>query len=264
MNEVLFAFLITLFAGLSTSIGALLVFSTNTNNKKFLSAALGLSAGVMIYISFMEMLPTALEHFSTDYSEEKSQIIMILGFFGSMLVVGLLSHLIPEADEPHELMSQEEMEATYKDKELEKVGLKTALAMAAHNFPEGIATFMSAIIDPQLGVSIAIAIAIHNIPEGVGVAAPVYFSTGSKKKAFWATFLSGFTEPLGALVAYLVLMPFITDFIFGLTFSIVAGIMVLISFDELLPASRAYGEPHLSLIGLIIGMLIMAVSLVVL
>ena len=185
-------------------------------------------------------------------------------FFGSMAVFGLISHLVPEADEPHDLKSGEEMEAAGREKALEKVGIKSAIAIGVHNFPEGMVTFMTTLLDPAVGVSIAIAIAMHNIPEGIGVAAPIYFATGGKKKALWLTFLSGVSEPLGAILAYLVLRPFLTTTLFGIVFAAISGIMVLISFDELLPASRAYGETHLSLVGVIFGMLVMGVSLIIL
>jgi len=145
-----------------------------------------------------------------------------------------------------------------------KMGVFTALAIAIHNFPEGIATFMSAIQDPNVGTAIAIAVAIHNIPEGIAVAVPIYFATGIRKKAFKLSFFSGLAEPVGAIVAYLILMPFLTDVMFGVIFAAVAGIMVFISLDELLPAAKKYDETHLSIYGLVAGMAVMAVSLVLL
>lgn len=264
MSDILIAFLASALAGLATMLGAVIVFFTDSENKKFLSAALGFSAGVMIYISFMEMLPTAKAHFMEGASEAVASLWMLGAFFGAMALVGLISHLVPDADEPHEIRTQEEMEAYKEDLALKKVGVKSAVAIGVHNFPEGMVTFMSTVANPTLGFSIAVAIAIHNIPEGIGVAAPIYFATGDKKRALWLTFLSGFSEPVGALIAYFVLMPFLSPFLFGIVFSAVAGIMVLISFDELLPASRAYGETHLSLLGLIFGMAVMGISLVLL
>ena len=147
---------------------------------------------------------------------------------------------------------------------LKKMGVFTALAIAIHNFPEGIATFMSALEDPQLGFAIAIAVAIHNIPEGIAVAVPLYYATGDRKRAFNLSFLSGLSEPLGAIVAYLILMPFLTDTMFGVIFAGVAGIMVFISLDELLPAAREYDETHTSIYGVVLGMAVMAVSLLLL
>jgi len=157
----------------------------------------------------------------------------------------------------------EEMEDKEKMKsaKLMRMGLFTALAIAIHNFPEGLATFTAALTDPTLGIAIAVAIAIHNIPEGIAVSIPVYYATGSKKKAFWLSFTSGLAEPVGALIGYLILMPFLSPVVFGLLFSGVAGIMVFISLDELLPAAEEYGEHHLSIYGMIAGMAVMALSL---
>ena len=151
-----------------------------------------------------------------------------------------------------------------KKKKLLRVGLFTALAIGIHNFPEGMASFTAALIDPSLGVAIAIAVAIHNIPEGIAVSVPVYFATGSKKKAFWAAFLSGLAEPIGALMVWLILLPFMSEALLGIIFSMIAGIMVFISMDELLPAAEEYGEHHFSVYGLIAGMAVMAVSLMIL
>ena len=264
MSNVAIAFVSTALAGLATMLGALIVFLSKSDNKRFLSAALGFSAGVMIFISFMEMMPMAQENFMTTMSDTKAQWMVLVSFFGSMAVFGLISHLVPEADEPHEIKTEEEMEEKSHELALEQVGLKSALAIGIHNFPEGMVTFMTSLLDPAMGVSIAIAIAMHNIPEGIGVAAPIYFATKDKKRALWLTFLSGVSEPIGAILAYLLLRPFLTPTLFGVVFAAISGIMVLISFDELLPASRAYGETHLSLLGLIFGMMVMGVSLVVL
>lgn len=144
------------------------------------------------------------------------------------------------------------------------MGFFTALAIAIHNFPEGLATFVSALQEPEIAVPIVIAIALHNIPEGIAVSVPIYQGTGSRKKAFIYSFLSGLAEPLGALIGFLLLMPFMNGFIFGVIFALVAGIMVFISFDELLPAAREYGEHHISIYGLISGMIVMALSLLLL
>ena len=141
------------------------------------------------------------------------------------------------------------------------MGLIAALALAIHNFPEGLATFASALVDMKIGIPIAVAVAIHNIPEGIAVSIPIFYATGDRKKAFFYSFLSGLAEPLGALIGYIILFKFFNDIVFGILFASVAGIMVFISLDELLPASREYGEPHMSIYGLIVGMIVMAVSL---
>jgi ZIP family zinc transporter len=142
-----------------------------------------------------------------------------------------------------------------------RMGLFTALAVAIHNFPEGLVTFLAAMQDPSLGIPVAIAIAIHNIPEGIAVAVPIFYATGSRVRALWISFLSGLSEPLGALIGYILLFRYLSNSLFGLLFASVAGIMVFISLDELLPAAREYGEPHLSLYGLLAGMMVMSVSL---
>ncbi len=185
-------------------------------------------------------------------------------FFGGILLIALIDRFIPKKDNPHEVRTVEEMNDSgniVKDPALLKMGTFAALAIAIHNFPEGIATFTSALQDPSLGIAIAAAIAIHNIPEGIAVSVPVYYATGSKKKAFKLSFLSGLSEPIGAIVAYLILMPYLNDVMFGVIFAAVAGIMVFISLDELLPAAKKYDEAHTSIYGLVAGMAVMALSL---
>lgn len=142
-----------------------------------------------------------------------------------------------------------------------RTGILTAAAIAIHNFPEGVATFVSSLQQPTIAIPIVVAIAIHNIPEGISVSVPIFYATGSRKKAFLYSFLSGLSEPLGAVVAYLVLRPYLSETLFGIAFAVVAGIMVFISFDELLPSAEAYGEHHLCIYGLLTGMGVMAVSL---
>lgn len=159
-------------------------------------------------------------------------------------------------------ITDEEIEDTNKNTELYRMGVFSAFAIAIHNFPEGLATFIGALEDPALGISIGIAIAIHNIPEGISVSIPIYYATGDKKKAFSYSFLSGLAEPLGAIVGYFVLKQFINDAMFGIVFALVAGIMVYISLDELLPTAEKYGEHHIAIFGLISGMAVMALSLI--
>ena len=216
----------------------------------------------MIYVSFMEIMPEALHSMNKHYGEGKmADAMTVLFFFIGIAIIGIIDRLIPSGENPHEIHSPEEVNETPKKKSLARVGIMTALAIGIHNFPEGIATFMSAIEDPKLGIAIAFAVAIHNIPEGIAVAIPVFQSTGSKKKAIMWSFFSGLAEPVGAIICYLVLMPFLTPMVLGATFAIVAGIMVFISLDELLPAAEKWGEHHISIAGMILGMGIMAVSL---
>lgn len=260
-----FAFGLTLLAGLSTGIGSFLAFFVKRTNTKILSLSLGFSAGVMIYVSFIELLPESRHMLMGYLGEGLGYWVALLTFFGGILAVALIDCLVPSYENPHHahlLYEIKDRAAAKTFKRLHHVGIFTAVAIAVHNFPEGLATFISALSEPVLGISIALAIAIHNIPEGIAVSIPIYYGTGSRKKAFYYSFLSGLAEPLGALIGYLVLMRFINDALFGALFGIVAGIMVFISFDELLPAAQGYGEHHLSIIGLVGGMLVMAVSLV--
>jgi ZIP family zinc transporter len=187
-----------------------------------------------------------------------------LAFFAGIAVVAVIDQLIPSFENPHEPHLIEEMERdpeAAKKRALQRMGLLSALAIAIHNFPEGLATFTAALSDPALGASIAVAIAIHNIPEGIAVSVPLYYATGSRRRAFFFSFLSGLSEPVGALVGYLFLAQLFNDLMFGLLFAGVAGIMVFISLDELLPTAEEYGEHHLAIYGLIAGMVVMALSL---
>jgi len=263
-SAVLNAFLLTLLAGLSTGIGSALAFFTKKTNTRFLSVSLGFSAGVMIYVSFVEILFKASESLIRYHGEDTGWWITVGAFFGGILFIALIDRFIPSAENPHEVRRIEEMNKPASKNRLMRMGMFTALAIGIHNFPEGLATFTAALNDPELGLAIAIAIAIHNIPEGIAVSVPVYYATGSRKKAFLLSFLSGLSEPIGALIGYLILMPFMDDQLFGILFASVAGIMVFISFDELLPAAREYGEHHLSIYGLLAGMAVMAFSLLIL
>ncbi len=271
-NE-LIAFGFTAFAGLATGIGSLIALFARKTSPKFLSVSLGFSAGVMIYVSLVEIFQKAQEPLMDYFGERAGQWAAVAGFFAGVAVIALIDKLIPESINPHEAHTKEEVEAhetvppgtgmlQHKDqKRLLRMGLFTALAVGIHNFPEGLATFLAALRDPGLGVAIAVAIAIHNIPEGISVAVPVYYATGSRRKAFWYSFASGLAEPAGVLVGYTILRPFINDAVFGFLFAGVAGIMVYISLDELLPSAREYGEHHLAIGGLFAGMAVMAVSL---
>ncbi len=259
------AFLLTLFAGLSTGIGSALAFFTKKTNTRFLSVSLGFSAGVMIYVSMVEIFSKAQDALVGVHGEKMGNWYTIAGFFGGILLIAIIDKLIPEFDNPHEVHKIENLETEVeaaKRKKLLKMGVLSAVAIAIHNFPEGLATFTAAISDPKLGVAIAVAIAIHNIPEGIAVSIPLYYATGSKKKAFFYSFLSGLAEPVGAIIGFLILMPYLNDTVFGLLFASVAGIMVFISLDELLPTAREYGETHSAIYGLVAGMMVMAISLI--
>ena len=295
-QDVLIALGITLLAGMATGIGSLLAFFVKRTNYRFLSVAMGFSAGVMLYVSFIEIFPKGLEALSAEYGDYWGGWAMAAAFFGGMLLIGLIDNLVPSAENPHETHSAAEADMLYSSpadyeqtaahmriehaaqaarqdqadgrehSSLLRMGLFTALAIAIHNFPEGLATFLVALEDPTLGVAIGVAIALHNIPEGISVSVPIYYATGDRKKALLYSVLSGLAEPLGAGVAYLILMVLlgggkVPSELMGIMFGGVAGIMVYISLDGLLPTSRAYGKGHDSLFGLVGGMLVMAISL---
>jgi ZIP family zinc transporter len=262
LKHLAFAFLLTLFAGLSTGIGSAIALLARRTNTRFLTISLGFSAGVMIYVSFVEIFQKARNILIEDQGIVAGNWYAVSAFFGGILLIALIDRFIPNVENPHEVRRVEEMDEDAKKKhKLKRLGIFTAIAIGIHNFPEGLATFTAALDEPTLGVAIAIAIAIHNIPEGIAVSVPVYFATGSRKKAFWLSFSSGLAEPIGAIFGFLVLMPFMNPVIFGLLFALVAGIMVFISLDELLPAAEAYGEHHMAVYGLVAGMAVMAVSL---
>lgn len=227
----------------------------------------GFAAGVMIYISFVEILGKARDSLSAELGEAGGAWAAVVAFFVGMAVVALIDKLIPSFENPHEVHRLEERETRGDWKSggrLMRVGLLSAPAVAIHNLPEGLATFASSLEDPALGISIAVTVAIHNVPEGVAVAVPIYYSTGNKRKALLYSFLSGMAEPVGAAVGFLLLWQFFSPLVFGIIFASVAGIVVFISMDQLLPTAREYGEHHLTVYGLVSGMAVMAFSLLLL
>lgn len=254
-ENVQIAFILTILAGLSTGIGSLIAFFIKEKSMRFLSFSMGLAAGVMLYLSFMEMLPHAIHSISATLEHQHNGTwFAILAFFSGMLLVGTIDRFIPHHHGPQDT----------QNKKLMRVGVMTAIALAIHNFPEGIATFVSALEDPHLGITIAIAIALHNIPEGIGVSMPIYYATGSRKKAFMYSFLSGLVEPIGAILGYFLFMSYLTPFIMGSLIAFVAGIMVFISLDQLLPAAQDYDDHQTSIYGVVLGMFAMAISLALL
>lgn len=273
LSDVLRAFLLTALAGLSTGLGGLFVLRKKDFDQRFMASSLGLSAGVMIYISFVEMLAQSFEKLNNIYGEGPGGWYTLIAFFGGIAFIAIIDNIIPEDSNPHEMHGMDDVGETEAKTPAEhkmeqdrrsmyRTGLLSMLAIAIHNFPEGIAAFISGLADPTLGVSIAVAIAIHNIPEGISVAIPIKYASGSSKKAIGAAFLSGLAEPVGALIGFLVLRPFISETLLAVTFAVVAGIMVYISLDELLPAAQRLKEHHHHAMGgLILGMLIMAITL---
>lgn len=261
-EHILFAFGLTLFAGLSTGIGSLMSFFSKQFSPRFLAGSLGFSAGVMIYVSLVEIFAKARESLIAAHGIRPGNVYTVIAFFAGIGLIALIDKLIPSAENPHEIKNIDERNIqTPNDKRLLRMGLFSALAIAIHNFPEGLATFIAALSDPTLGVTIAVAIAIHNIPEGIAISVPVYFATKNRKKAFWLSFLSGLAEPVGAIIGYFILRTIFNESTFGVIFAGVAGIMVYISLDELLPTAEEYGEHHIAIGGLISGMAAMAISL---
>jgi len=297
MKDVWIALGLTLFAGMATGIGSAIAFMAKRTNYRFLSVTTGFSAGVMLYVSFVEIFYKGLDALIIRYGNYWGHWVNAASFFGGMLLIGLVDNLIPSAENPHETPSEEQTAPLHDSseqlpgfngfpecggastsaksgdhaihhKKLMRMGLFTALAIGIHNFPEGLATFLAALHDPSLGFAIAIAIALHNIPEGISVSVPIFYATGNRKKAFLYSLASGLSEPIGAGIAYLCLRLFVggdsgvlPPQVMGILFGGVAGIMVYISLDELLPTSRAYGRGHDSIFGLVAGMVVMAVSL---
>ncbi len=282
MGNVWFALGLTVFAGMATAIGSAIAFMAPRTNYRFLSVATGFSAGVMLYVSFVEIFFKGLNALTPRFGDYWGHWVNAGSFFGGMLLIGLIDNLIPAGENPHETHTEAEIRPLHDRAaavpgspaagahraKLMRMGLFTALAIGIHNFPEGLATFLAALHDPGLGVAIAIAIALHNIPEGVSVSVPIYYATGDRRKAFLYSVLSGLAEPVGAGIAYLLILLFVggdggavPPEVMGVLFGGVAGIMVYISVDELLPTSRAYGKGHDSLLGLVAGMVVMALSL---
>ncbi len=254
---------LTILAGLSTGIGSIMAFLSKNFNPKFLAGSLGFSAGVMIYVALIEIFVKAKDSLTIIYGYKQGYWLTVLAFFGGIAIIAVIDWLVPSSENPHELKNPEDFvsaDTVHKNK-LMRMGMFSALAIAIHNFPEGLATFIGAIQDPALGVSIAVAIAIHNIPEGIAVSVPIYYATKNRKKAFYYSFLSGLAEPFGAIIGYFILIKLFDDTLFGIVFAGVAGIMIYISLDELLPTAEEFGEHHIAIYGLIAGMAVMALSL---
>ncbi len=254
ISSILRAFALTLAAGLSTGIGSSIAFLSKKENRLFLSVSLGFSAGVMIYVSMIEMFPKAQTDLSNVYGQRMGSALTVLSFFAGMALIAIPDRILPSNETPSGTQSSSLM----------KTGIYTALAISIHNFPEGIATFISALREPGVAIPVAAAIAIHNIPEGIAVSVPIYQATGSRAKAFFYSFLSGMAEPAGAFLGWILLQPLLAGPALGLLSAAVAGIMVFLSFDELLPSAGAHGSRNSSSCGMTAGMAVMAVSLLLL
>lgn len=275
-NGYLYAFVLTLFAGLATGIGGVLIMVVKKFSTRILCASLGFSAGVMILISFIEMFPQASESLTALYGEKMGMFYTLITFFCGMGFIALIDYLVPSHENPHEV-NELTIEVHNKavgqgsgvvnenmgKKKLLRVGLFSAIVIAIHNFPEGLATFVSAMDNVTLGLSIAFAIALHNIPEGIAIAIPIYYATGSKYKAIKSATLSGLAEPLGGLAGYLLFNQLFSESFMGFVLAAVAGIMVYISLDELLPTAENYGEHHVAIMGVVAGMAFIGFGLLI-
>ncbi|MGL4524854.1 MAG: zinc transporter ZupT [Spirochaetia bacterium] len=262
-----YAVLATLFAGLATLVGGLIGIFYRKGDHKWLSIALGFSAGVMIYLSFVELFFNAQDSLTEYYGEKEGAFRTLLTFMTGMIIVVIIDRLLPDLHGPDVRRNEHSGKldpSLARTLTLWRTGMMTTIIIGMHNLPEGIITFLTTLKTPEIGMIIAIAIAIHNIPEGLAVYIPVYEATDSRKKALWMTFLSGMTEPFGALIAYLLLAPYLTPILLQHINVAIAGIMVYISLDELLPTAKEYGHYHLAMLGLCVGMFVMGFSLVLL
>lgn len=252
--------LMTLLAGLATVIGGFITFLVNKNNLKILSLGLGFSAGVMIFVSFTEILTTAEELLKAYYPVDYHWI-MFWGFIAGVVISKLIDTFVPDHVEEDLVDGCEHCERHSK---IKRAGLLTAIAIAVHNFPEGLGTFLVTSQDVTIGISVALAIALHNIPEGIAVALPIYHATGKKRMAIWYSFWTGMTEPLGALIGLALLHWFLPQVFVGFFMAAVVGIMIYISFDTLLPLSHEYGDWHYAIAGVMSGIIVIWASLLLL
>lgn len=289
------AFLLTLFAGMATGVGGAIILFVKRFNPKFLCATLGFSAGVMILISLVELFQEARHSLVMEFGERPGLLYALLAFFGGMAIIALIDNLVPKESNPHEVntmtiqvhneavggqkavltFSPDEDEPAVRagkdnsagaqsgkrEGKLLRLGILSAVVIAVHNFPEGLATFITAMENAELGVSIAVAIALHNIPEGIAVAIPIYYATRRRGKAVAYSTLSGIAEPLGGLLGYIILRSVLSPSLLACVLAAVAGIMVYISLDELLPTAESYGQHHIAIIGVISGMIFMSAGL---
>jgi len=263
MSNIAFAFLLPFIAGLFTGVGGLIAIFKKNPDKNFLAMCISFSAGVMIYISFVEILHHSHESLEYAYGYDLGFALATLTFFGGIGFMAIIDKLIPHGEDIANTMALQSDLTSEKDKRaLKRMGIMMAIAIAIHNFPEGLVTFTAAIHDPSLGIAIAIAIAIHNIPEGIAIAAPIHYATGSRKKALAYSALSGLTEPLGALVAFVFIMHVFNEAVLGFVFAAVGGIMVYISFKQLLPTAIRICKHGRVILALFAGMAVMAVSLI--
>ena len=259
-SSVLVALAVTLAAGLATGLGSLLVIFAKGPNPRLLAFGLAFAGGAMVYVSLSEILNKSIASFTVAYGAKMGFTCATLAFLGGMVAIMLIDRLVPN---PHDSLTTDDPDLREHNRDyIRRVGLMTAVAITAHNFPEGLATFFATLESPAVGLPLAFAIAIHNIPEGIAIAVPVYYATGSKTYAFIASLLSGLAEPVGAAIGYGLLSSVLSEAMFGAVFGVIAGVMVFLAIDELLPAAKRYAKGHETVYGLVSGMGVLAVSLV--
>lgn len=243
-------------AALSTVLGALFVVFAREPNPRLLSFGLAFAGGAMVYVSLVEIFLKSESAFAASFDVRAAHAFATLSFFGGILLIAGVDRFIPN---PHGGMV---LGNNGEQGHIARVGLLAALAITAHNLPEGLATFLATLQNPVVGVPLAVAIAIHNIPEGVSIAIPVFYATGSKQRALIATGVSALAEPAGALIGYTILAPFLSEIAFAIVFGMIAGVMVFLALDELLPTAKRYARGHETVYGMVIGMAALATSLV--
>lgn len=260
LSNLTVAFAIAAAAGLFTVLGSALVIFSKTPNPRILSFGLAFAGGAMVYVSLTEILGKASEAFTQAYGASRGFAAATLAFLAGLAAIAFIDRVIPN---PHETLDpQDPAFRENKRRHIARVGMMAAVAITAHNFPEGLATFFATLENPAVGMPLALAIAIHNIPEAISIAAPVYYATRSRRKTVLACLISGLAEPLGAVLGYVFLKPFLSPAVFGAVFGIIAGVMVFLALDELLPAAKRYSDGHETVYGLTSGMGVIALSLV--
>jgi len=258
-STLLIAISLTLFAGMSTMLGSIFAFSTCRKSAPAFAIALGFSAGFMVYISFVDLLPEGMNHLIEIYGENGGHWRAILSFFIGIAIVAVLDGIIPHCTGGR--CRRSELDNKCRHATLYHTGILAAIALAIHNLPEGFVTLVGVVDNIHVGIALAVAIAIHNIPEGISICVPVYAATGKKSTALWYTFIAGISEPIGAIIGYMLLKSCITEVLCGISFCGVAGMMAYLALDQLLPAARAHTDPHWAMLGFVVGMFCMAVSL---
>jgi ZIP family zinc transporter len=259
-SAVLVALAVTLAAGLATGLGGLLVVFARGPNPRLLAFGLAFAGGAMVYVSLTEIFSKSVASFTLAYDVRLGFTYATFAFLAGVLLIMGIDMAVPN---PHDTLAADDPELREHNREyIKRVGLMTAVAITAHNFPEGLATFFATLGNPAVGLPLALAIAIHNIPEGIAIAIPVYFATGNKGYALGASLASGLAEPVGAIIGFGLLSSFLNDAVFGAVFGVIAGVMVFLAIDELLPAAKRYAKGHETVYGLVSGMGVLAISLV--